>query len=141
MKQKFIILLIGSLFLISSNGFPLISHYCSMMQQKMDECGSCETVEIKTSCCKSEDLPNVKISQSECCIDEFTFNKIEDFFAGSFYKTSSQQLLICILGDVALSSNSFLYDENSFNSNSPPAKTGREFLTSVHQLKIALPLS
>ena len=86
MKKKISILTLTFLFLVSTTGMPIWSHYCEMMGKKsLTECGDCkiEVVEV-TSCC-SETIPDDQLqyssSTSNCCIDEFDFKKIEDNFS------------------------------------------------------------
>jgi len=86
MKNKISILTLTILFLVSTTGLPIYSHYCKMMERKsLSECEACiiEMQKVKTSCCGEEKYEGTITISSEnpiCCQDEFVYNKVEDEF-------------------------------------------------------------
>ena len=88
MKKKISILTLTILFLVSTTGMPIWSHYCEMMGKKsLTECDDCKIEEVEVTSCCSETIPDDQLqyssSNSNCCIDEFDFKKIEDNFSQS----------------------------------------------------------
>jgi hypothetical protein len=86
MKKKISILTLTFLFLVSTTGMPIWSHYCEMMGKKsLTECGDCKIEEVEVISCCSETIPDDQLqyssSNSKCCFDEFDFKKIEDNFS------------------------------------------------------------
>jgi hypothetical protein len=115
MKKRISILTLALLFLVSTTGMPIWSHYCEMIGKKsLSECGDCKIEEVEVvSCCSemtSENQLQYASENSNCCIDEFDYKKIED-------KKYSQQT----------------------NYNLPPPKFGKQLLNTIHQLKLDLP--
>lgn len=93
MKKKLFNFGIIAAFSISTIGLPFTIHFCEMMKEKsFVECAICaEKFEI-TSCCDEESNElRITSSASQCCQDDFTFNKIEDQFLNS--KSETKQLL------------------------------------------------
>lgn len=86
MKKKITILTLIILFLVSTTGLPIWSHYCEMMETKtLTDCEVCmiEMQKVETSCCSEEMNEEVMTISSEnpiCCQDEFVYNKVEDEF-------------------------------------------------------------
>lgn len=148
MKKKISILTLIILFLVSTTGLPIWSHYCEMMgNRSSSECGMCETESVlieETTCC-SETIPEnlVKISdgKSECCIDEFDYKKIEDSYSQSFNTLIlSNQFIVSELNLNGDDSDSENKNSNSSNYNLPPPKFGKHLLFTIHQLKIDFPV-
>ena len=146
MKKKISILTLTILFLVSTTGMPIWSHYCEMMGKKsLTECGDCKIEEVEVTSCCSETSPDDQLqyssSNSNCCIDEFDFKKIEDNFS-----QSSNTVLISFSLIVAENNLNTIesetekkYSQNS-NYNLPPPKFGKELLNTIHQLKLDLPV-
>lgn len=86
MKKRISILTFTLLFLVSTTGLPIYSHYCEMMEQKsLSECEVCviEMQKVETSCCDKDTVQEPITISSEnpvCCQDEFVYNKIENEF-------------------------------------------------------------
>lgn len=146
MKKKISILTLTILFLVSTTGMPIWSHYCEMMGEKsLTECDDCKIEEVEVTSCCSETIPDDQLqyssSNSNCCIDEFDFKKIEDNF---FQNISSNLVLITsVITELHLSSFD-AQNENKFseqtNYDLPPPKFGKQLLNTIHQLKIDLPV-
>jgi len=147
MKKRISILTLTSLFLVSTTGMPIWSHYCEMIGKKsLSECGDCKIEEVEiSSCCSEMTLENqlqYASENSNCCIDEFDYKKIED----DFFQTITSNL-IPITSVVIEPHLSLLnpQNENKFsqqtNYDLPPPKFGKQLLNTLHQLKIDLPVS
>ena len=146
MKKRIFILTLTFLFLVSTTGLPIYSHYCEMMGKKsMTECKMCETevVEVvETSWCSEIDPEyQLKFSDAHCCIDNFDYKKIED----NFFQTLTTNLLP--INSVIIEEHLTSLDSQSENKyseqcnyNLPPPKFGKELLYTIHQLKIDLPV-
>jgi len=146
MKKRILILTLTLLFLVSTTGMPIWSHYCEMLGKKsLSECGDCKIVEVEVTACCSETIPDYKLqyssSNSNCCIDEFDYKKIEDNFS-----QSSNTVLVSLSIIIAESNLTTIesetekkYSQNS-NYNLPPPKFGKELLNTIHQLKLDLPV-
>lgn len=86
MKRKIITYSLLSVFILSIIGVPVSLHYCEMMKQKsISSCDICvdEMVNIKSSCCEDEQnnySETISSLDSNCCQNEFIFNKIDDEF-------------------------------------------------------------
>jgi hypothetical protein len=85
MKKRISISILTLLFLVSTTGMPIWSHYCEMMGKKsLNECGDCKIEEVEvTSCCSEEISDYSVIIESEkftCCQEEFVYNKVDDEF-------------------------------------------------------------
>ena len=146
MKKKISILTLTILFVVSTTGMPIWSHYCEMMGKKsLSECQACaEEKEETFSCCSMEESDfeiQLKAKESNCCIDEFDYNKIEDDFFQSI--TSNLIPITSVITELHLSTLDF-QKENKFaqqtNYNLPPPKFGKQLLHTIHQLKIDLPV-
>ncbi len=96
MKKRISISILNFLFLVSTTGLPIWSHYCEMMGKKsLSECEMCKTEEVEiVSCCSEKTSDNelqFTSENSNCCVDEFDYKKIEDNFFQSckfkFYLT------------------------------------------------------
>jgi hypothetical protein len=146
MKKKISILTIVFLFFISTTGLPVWSHYCEMIGKKsLSECGDCKIEEVEVTTCCSETIPDYKLqyssSNSNCCINEFDFKKIED----NFFQTITSNLipLISVISELH-STSIYSQSENKFaeqtNYDLPPPKFGKQLLNTIHQLKIDLPV-
>jgi len=145
MKKKISILFLITLFLISTTGLPIWSHYCEMMGKKsLTECDDCKIEEVEvTSCCSEITLENqlqYTSENSNCCIDEFDYKKIED----DFFQTITSNLIpiTSVISALHLSSIDS-QSENKFseqtNYDLPPPKFGKQLLNTIHQLKLDLP--
>ena len=146
MKKKISILTLTILFVVSTTGMPIWSHYCEMMGKKsLSECQACaEEKEETFSCCSMEESDfeiQLKAEESNCCIDEFDYKKIEDNFFQSI--TSNLIPITSVITELHLSSLDSR-GENKFseqtNYNLPPPKFGKQLLHTIHQLKIDLPV-
>jgi len=146
MKKKISILILTILFVVSTTGMPIWSHYCEMMGKKsLSECQACaEEKEETFSCCSMEESDfeiQLKAKESNCCIDEFDYKKIEDNFFQSI--TSNLIPMTSVITELHLSTLDF-QKENKFeqqtNYNLPPPKFGKQLLHTIHQLKIDLPV-
>ena len=146
MKKKLSILTLTILFVVSTTGMPIWSHYCEMMGKKsLSECQACaEEKEETFSCCSMEESDfeiQLKAEKSNCCIDEFDYKKIEDDFFQSV--TSNLIPITSVITELHLSTIDF-QNENKFaqqtNYNLPPPKFGKQLLNTLHQLKIDLPV-
>jgi hypothetical protein len=146
MKKKISILTLTILFVVSTTGMPIWSHYCEMMGKKsLSECQACaEEKEETFSCCSMEESDfniQLKAKESKCCIDEFDYKKIED----NFFQTITSNLIpiASVITELHLSTLDF-QSENKFarqsNYNIPPPKFGKQLLNTLHQLKIDLPV-
>ena len=146
MKKRISISVLTLLFLVSTTGMPIWSHYCEMMGKKsLTECDDCKIEEVVVVSCCSETIPDDQLqyssSNSKCCIDEFDYKKIEDIFS-----QSSNTVLISSSVIVAENNLNTIesvtekkYSQNS-NYNLPPPKFGKELLNTIHQLKLDLPV-
>ena len=146
MKKRISILILTILFVVSTTGLPFWSHYCEMMGKKsLSECQTCaEEKEETFSCCSMEESDfeiQLKARESNCCIDEFDYKKIEDNFFQSI--TSNLIPITSVITELHLSTLDF-QNENKFaqqtNYDLPPPKFGKQLLNTLHQLKIDLPV-
>jgi hypothetical protein len=86
MKKRISISILTLLFLVSTTGMPIWSHYCEMMQKRsISECEMCkaEIEKIEPSCCSEKTMEyfiTISSPNPACCQDEFIYNKIEDEF-------------------------------------------------------------
>jgi len=146
MKKKILILTLTILFLVSTTGMPIWSHYCEMMGKKsLTECGDCKIEEVEVTFCCSETIPDDQLqyssSNSKCCIAEFDFKKIEDNFSQSSNTVLLSLSLIIAENNLTTiqSEAEKKYSQNS-NYNLPPPKFGKQLLNTIHQLKLDLPV-
>ena len=146
MKKKISILTLTILFVVSTTGMPIWSHYCEMIGKKsLSECQACaEEKEEDFSCCSMEESDfkiQLKPKESNCCIDEFDYKKIEDDYFQSI--TSNLIPIALVIKELHLSTLDF-QNENKFaqqtNYDLPPPKFGKQLLNTLHQLKIDLPV-
>jgi hypothetical protein len=146
MKNRISISILTLLFLVSTTGMPIWSHYCEMMgKRSINECEMCkaEIEKIEPSCCSEEISDNdLKFSseKSNCCVDEFDYKKIED----NFFQTVSSNLITnnLIIAELQLttleSQDEEKYSQQT-NYDLPPPKFGKQLLNTIHQLKLDLP--
>jgi len=86
MKKRILTISFTLLFLVSTTGLPIYSHYCEMMgKRSSNECEMCkaEIEKIEPSCCSLKTLEySLTISSANpvCCQEEFVYNKVEDEF-------------------------------------------------------------
>jgi hypothetical protein len=143
MKKKISILTLSLLFLVSTTGMPIWSHYCEMIGKKsLTECEAC-VVEIETSCCSDEllnDQLKFTTNNSKCCIDEFDYKRIEDDYSNTLTLNFVTNLLVVetIKDFTAGTEQENKSSQNKYNL--PPPKFGRKLLQTIHQLKIDLPV-
>ena len=146
MKKKIYIIPIVILFLISTTGLPIWSHYCEMIGKKsLTECGDCKIEEVKVTSCCSETIPDEQLkystSNSKCCFDEFDFKKIEDNFSQSHQTLiTSFNTIVSGIQITAADNESEKKQLYSFNFDLPPPQFGKQLLKTIHQLKIDLPV-
>ena len=145
MKKKISILFLITLFLISTTGLPIWSHYCEMMGKKsLSECEDCSIEEVEIiSCCSEQTAENqlqFTSENSNCCIDEFDYKKIEDnFFQTVSSNIITNNLIIAELQLTTLESQDEEKYSQQTNYNLPPPKFGKQLLNTIHQLKLDLP--
>lgn len=145
MKKKISILFLITLFLISTTGLPIWSHYCEMMGKKsLSECEMCSIEEVEiVSCCSEKTAENqlqFTSENSNCCIDEFDYKKIEDnFFQTVSSNLITNNLIISELNLTTLESQDEEKYSQQTNYDLPPPKFGKQLLNAIHQLKLALP--
>lgn len=145
-KKKTSILTLTVLFLVSTTGLPIWSHYCEMVGKKsLTECGDCKIEEAKATSCCSETNPDDHMkyssSNSKCCFDEFDFKKIEDNFSQSSNTVLISLLLIIVENSLTtIQSEAEKNHSQNSNYNLPPPKFGKQLLNTLHQLKIDLPV-
>ena len=146
MKNKTSILTVLILFVLSTTGFPVFSHYCLVQGESVNlECiDSVENQLLISACCVEEiDEINDKseVGKTNCCIDNFDYKKIED----NFFQTITTNLfpIFSVISEENLFSVD-LQSENKFSEqtkhNLPPPKFGKELLYTIHQLKVDLPI-
>jgi len=147
MKKRISISILTLLFLVSTTGMPVWSHYCEMMgKRSISECEMCkaELEKIEPSCCSemdSKDQLQYTAPNSNCCIDEFDYKKIDD----NFFQTVSSNLItnnlfIAELQLTTLESQDEEKYSQQTNYDLPPPKFGKQLLNTIHQLKLDLPL-
>ena len=147
MKKRISILSLIILFVVSTTGLPIWSHYCEMMgKRSVSECEMCkvETEEIQSACCSKEvSTRSLKISSetSSCCVQDFDYKKIED----NFSQPITFKLIVAnddagILIDVLINPKNEKTKSNLNAYNLPPPKFGKHLLQTIHQLKIDLPV-
>jgi hypothetical protein len=147
MKKRISILILTILFVVSTTGLPIWSHYCEMMgKRSSSECEMCkvEMEKVEPSCCSEEapdNQPQVYTENSNCCVDVFDFNKIED----DFFQTITSNLIpiTSVVTELHLTSldsqNENIFSQQT-NYDLPPPKFGKELLSTIHQLKLDLPV-
>lgn len=155
MKRKVLVSILAIAFFLSSTGFPVIVHICeSTGQSSFAGCAMCyEVTKLPEteSCCQDE--PVVKNNDTDrfesvssadiasCCFEKVDLHKIS--YDVSVFNLSN--LFICEFDAVTVSSD--LTSEQEITQilrntdDLPPPSFGKSLLTSIHQLKIALPLS
>lgn len=127
MKRKIITYTLLSLFLFSIIGVPISHHYCEMMQQKsISSCEICanEMSNVKSFCCEDEQnnyRETISTPSSNCCQNEFVFNKVDD----EFLLNKTELNIITILENVLHIADSFqivepLYTQQTLYSDSSP---------------------
>lgn len=147
MKKRITISVLTLLFLVSTTGLPIYSHYCEMMgKRSSNECEMCKAEIEKTepSCCSENNIGDalqLKAENSRCCVDEFDYKKIEDNFS-----QSSNTIIFSLTPIIAESNHNSVeteldkkYSQNS-NYNLPPPKFGKYLLQTIHQLKLDFPV-
>jgi hypothetical protein len=141
-KKRILIIGLVLLFLVSTNGMPITYHLCEMMGEKaLSECEVCvvEKQKVETSCCveESSDLfSQISASESTCCFDSFTYEKIEDDFSQSGNLKTISNSVIIVLKPLVLDTEEIDKYSHQNNYSLPPPKFGKQLLRSIHQLKI-----
>ncbi|HRN26272.1 MAG: hypothetical protein IT276_15120 [Ignavibacteriaceae bacterium] len=128
MKRKIITYTLLSVFLFSVIGVPLSLHYCERMQQKsVSACEICadELANINSSCCEDEQnnfSETISSPKSNCCQNEFVFNKIEDDFLINKSNVNFFSLLENVIHQVDLISpiQQVGLTQSFYNDSSPP---------------------
>ncbi len=146
MKKKISILSLVILFLVSTTGLPIWSHYCEMMGQKSsNECEMCsiEIEKIESDCCSEENqFVKMQISSenSTCCIDTFDYKRIEDNYSQPIsLRLIFSSEIVATTVDVVVNPKNVKSQSFIDTDNLPTPKFGKRLLHSIHQLKIALP--
>ncbi len=165
MKRKNFISFILILFFLSSTGVPQVIHQCNLTGEKsFDLCAACsaEEHEAMDSCCETEPVEQPSCCEEEapaapadvngncvisspndvsCCSDQVNLLKIsDDFSVSGSNKTGDQPLSVVTILDLATGFESFTSKVSELH-NIPPPLFGKDLLFSIHQLKIAAPLS
>jgi len=141
MKKRISILILTLLFLVSTTGLPIFINYCEMIEISLFS--EYEPCKIESSCCSEENQNNkgqVSTDNSNCCVDEFDYIKIDDIFL----QTANTTLLstIIVVSEFNLSwpdSEVGKKFPNNSNYDVPPPKFGKQLLQTIHQLKISIP--
>lgn len=128
MKRNIITYTLLSVFLFSIIGVPISLHYCEMMQQKsISSCEICvdEMANIKSSCCEDEQnnySETISSLNSNCCQNEFVFNKIDDEFVINNLDISLYSLLENVIQQVVLTPTAQQVElaHSFYNDSSPP---------------------
>ncbi len=166
MKRKFFISLILTFFFLSSTGIPQVIHQCNLTGEKsLDFCAACsekehenseasccETVPVEEPSCCEDEAPAgtaakddscviVKADEHTCCSDQVNLLKITDNFSTSTAQKSLDAGTVVIATvDVTFNALSGCNTEG-YQQDIPPPLFGKHLLYSLHQLKIATPLS
>ncbi|QQS35027.1 MAG: hypothetical protein IPM56_12275 [Ignavibacteriales bacterium] len=145
MKNRIKILTLTFLFVLSTTGLPLVSHYCSVIGKSYSKCPGCEdSQKVVSNCCEEEAIIYrliVKDQTSTCCFDQFEYKKIEDNFSQSNFKLVPGIKLFTILDNQLPSENENVSGLNpDKNENLPPPRFGKKLLQKLHQLKVDLPV-
>ncbi|GJQ31445.1 MAG: hypothetical protein HBSAPP04_02840 [Ignavibacteriaceae bacterium] len=165
MNSKKFISFILLLFFLSSTGVPQVIHRCNLTGEKsFDVCAACSTEEHEemVACCKAEPVEQPSCCEEEqpaanannndassvtsstdvsCCTDQINLLKIsDDYSATGFAKTGDAGRVIVATVDFStvISGNASIVSEFQ---DIPPPLFGKHLLFSIHQLKIATPLS
>ena len=128
MKKKISILILTILFLVSTTGMPIWSHYCEMIGKKsLSDCEICkdEMEKINPSCCVVETVESPITISSEnpvCCQEEFVYNKVEDEFIYNKLDETYFASSISLFQPIILISPSFDFSiqKSFFCDSSPP---------------------
>lgn len=165
MKRKNFISFILILFFLSSTGVPQVIHQCNLTGEKsFDLCAACsaEEHEAMDSCCETEPVEQPSCCEEEapaapadvngdcvisspndvsCCTDQVNLLKIsDDYSVSSSGKTAETVLTVVVTLDepAGLETGTSIVSDQQ---NIPPPLFGKDLLFSIHQLKIASPLS
>ena len=145
-KRRIYILSLAFVFLASTTGMPFFYHYCEMIgERSLSECNTCsvEVEETESSCCSEENSEsNIAFTSqsSNCCIEEFHYEKVEDVFSQSFSSNCTQLVLLNSISEPELLDSENEEGFAQYNKFSlPPPKFGKALLHSIHQLKIDTP--
>ena len=165
MKRKFFISLILTFFFLSSTGIPQVIHQCNLTGEKsLDFCAACseeehnkhdaccETEPVKEpSCCEEETTAGttsndencviVKANEQTCCSDHISLLKINDDFSVSAAKKSLDAGATLVATLDIPDTRSDRTSRIIHFQDIPPPLFGKNLLYSLHQLKIAAPLS
>ena len=127
MKRKIITYMLLSVFLFSVIGVPVSVHYCEMMKQKsISSCDICkdEMTNVKSSCCEDEQnnySETISLPISNCCQNEFIYNKIDDEFLINKSDINLFSLLENVIQQVVLTPDAQQVElTHSFYSDSSP---------------------
>jgi len=145
MKKIYIVGLIMS-FLFSTTGFSITQHFCRMMEKNsLSKCENCRLEEEESNSCCTEEVLNVIVqittSESNCCVESYTYKKIEDDFSPTVnLKFIAGNVILLTLDSISLNSEKQKANLHFNNYNLPPPKFGKKLLQTIHQLKIDLPI-
>lgn len=128
MKKRISISILTLLFLVSTTGMPIWSHYCEMMgKRSISECEMCkaEIEKFEPSCCSEKTMEySITISSANavCCQDEFIYNKIEDEFLSNKIEAkifvASEHSIITNVSQADFTQSQFI--QKYLISSSPP---------------------
>jgi hypothetical protein len=147
LKKRILISTLTLLFLVSTTGLPIWTHYCEMMNKRSNsECEMCkdEIEKVEPACC-SEEIQNnklqVSVDNSTCCVDQFDYKKIEDNFSQTLNPNKNLLFIaVATLSTATIDLNKSETHTQQNNYNLPPPKFGKLLLQTIHQLKIDLPV-
>lgn len=141
------IIVLLAAFLVSVTGFRLVKHSCQVCEivefSITDSSGCCEVEATKAkaslppaSCCSTEDVP-VNSCQSTCC------NTIEEYFVTNYtINILSSGIPVSFLNNQPIDLLAQPFAEIFVQGLIPPEESpgntnyGKQFLVSIHQLKI-----
>ncbi len=128
MKKRISISVLTLLFLVSTTGLPIYSHYCEMMgKRSSNECEMCkaEIEKIEPSCCSLKTMEySLTISSANpvCCQEEFVYNKVEDEFVTNKTDVSFFSSSEILFQSIVLIPHTFDFslEESFYCDTSPP---------------------
>ncbi len=128
MKKRILTISLTLLFIVSTTGLPIYSHYCEMMKNKsLFECEVCKSKieKVETSCCSEETSQHSALIKSQnpvCCQDEIVYHKVEDEFVNNKSETKNfvtiHYSIVASVSPADFTQN--LYSQKYLISSSPP---------------------
>lgn len=144
------VFIIGVVFLLSTSGFTVYSHYCSVngssfsivASGSMSDCESCgiEEEPSENSCCSEKKQCLPVQSDDDCCTDQNYFVKI-DIDVNIPSDNSNKEINITSPIEISLiedyNNQVNITDVISENYNLPPPKTGSKIILFLSKQKTA----